>query len=329
MDFRENFTNELYKINESNFNIKALALFNYQYAHNPVYARYAQLVKKTPETVKTIFDIPFIPVSFYKTEKIITGNSNSDFCFYSSGTTDKSTRSKHYVSDLSIYENTFSKIFERQYGPASDYIILALLPSYQENKDSSLLYMIDYLIKKTNSSHSTFISTDYELFLKNIPIYKASYKKLLIIGVAYALLELAEKFSPDLSDFIVMETGGMKGRRKEMIKSEMHDYLKSAFHTQAIHSEYGMTELLSQAYSKKDGIFECPPWMKVLIRQVNDPFDIRDTGRGAANVIDLANIDSCAFIEIQDLANLHENGSFEILGRMDNSEIRGCNLLYA
>lgn len=329
MNFRENFINELYKINESNFNIKALALFNYQYAHNPIYASYANLVKKTPDTIKTIQEIPFLPVSFYKTEKILTGNTTPTNCFYSSGTTDKSTRSKHYVADLLLYEKTFTEIFLRQYGTISDYIILALLPSYQENQDSSLLYMIEHFIKKTGSKHSAFLSTDYDVFIKNIPIYKTSKKKILIIGVAYALLELAEKFSPDLSDFIVMETGGMKGRRAEMIKSEMHEYLKTAFHSKTIHSEYGMTELLSQAYSKENGIFECPSWMKILVRQVNDPFDIRDAGRGALNVIDLANIDSCAFIEIQDLANLHEDGKFEILGRMDNSEMRGCNLLYA
>jgi hypothetical protein len=329
MNFRENFINELYKINESNFNIKALALFNYQYTHNPIYASYANLVKKTPLTVKTIEAIPFLPVSFYKTEKIITGNDTPNTCFYSSGTTDRSARSKHHVSDLLLYEETFTEIFLQQYGSVSDYIILALLPSYQENQDSSLLYMVDNLIRKTNSKHSGFISTNYNEFIENLPVYRSSKKKVLLIGVAYALLELAEKFNPDLSDFIVMETGGMKGRRTEMIKSEMHEYLKTAFNVKSIHSEYGMTELLSQAYSKGNGIFECPSWMKVLTRQVNDPFDIRNTGRGALNVIDMANIDSCAFIEIQDLTYLHEDGKFEILGRMDNSEMRGCNLLYA
>jgi phenylacetate-coenzyme A ligase PaaK-like adenylate-forming protein len=329
MSFRENFIAELYKINESNFNIKALDLFNYQYFNNPVYNRYANLIKKTPESVKNIIDIPFLPVSLYKTEKILTGNATISRCFYSSGTTDKTARSKHYVTDLKLYEDVFTEIFRQQYGDPSDYIILALLPSYEENKDSSLLYMVNALIKMTGSDASGFLSNDHEIFLKNLPTYRTSKKKLLVIGVAHALIELAEKFKPDLSGFIVMETGGMKGRRAEMVKSEMHGYLKSAFNIATVHSEYGMTELLSQAYSKENGIFECPSWMKVLIRQVSDPFDIRKEGRGAINVVDLANIDSCAFIEIEDLANLQPSGKFEILGRMDNSEIRGCNLLYA
>jgi hypothetical protein len=329
MNFRENFIHELYKINESNFNIKALEVFNYQYEQNSVYRRYADLIKKTPANVKTITDLPFLPVTFYKSEKVLTGEQEAKRCFYSSGTTEKASRSKHYLVDPALYEQTFTEIFTRRYGSISDYVLLALLPSYQENQDSSLLYMIDYLIKKTGSEHSAFISTDFESFLTRLPVYRQQKKKLLLIGVAYALLELAEQFKPDLSDFIIMETGGMKGRREEMVKPEMHEFLKSSFNVSEIQSEYGMTELLSQAYSRSNGIFECPSWMKILIRQVNDPFDIRNKGRGALNIIDLANIDSCAFIEIQDLGNLHEDGRFEILGRMDNSELRGCNLLYA
>ena len=328
MNFRENFISQLYKINESNFNKKALELFNYQYSNNIPYARYADSVKKGPAMVKEVTDIPFLPVTFYKTEKIITGGREPKRCFYSSGTTEKTNRSKHYVYDPVLYENVFSEIFSNRYGPVSDYIVLALLPSYQENQDSSLLYMVDYLIKKSGSEFSSFISTDYETFINRLERYRKEKKKLLLIGVAYALLELAEQYGPDLSDFIIMETGGMKGRRAEMIKTEMHEYLKHSFHTSTIHSEYGMTELLSQAYSKENGIFHCPAWMKVLIRQVNDPFDIRTSGRGALNIIDMANVDSCAFIEIQDLASVYSDGSFEILGRMDNSELRGCNLLY-
>ena len=329
MHFRENFISQLYKINESNFNKKALELFNYQYSNNAVYARYADSIKKGPTSVKEITDIPFLPVTFYKTEKIITGPIETKRCFYSSGTTEKSSRSKHYVHDPVLYENVFTEIFSQQYGSISDYIVVALLPSYQENQDSSLLYMVDYLIKKSDSEYSSFISTDYKIFIDRLEEYRKQNKKLLLIGVAYALLELAEQYSPDLSDFIIMETGGMKGRREEMIKAEMHEYLKHSFHSATIHSEYGMTELLSQAYSKENGIFHCPSWMKVLIRQVNDPFDISSSGRGALNIIDMANVDSCAFIEIQDLANIHPDGSFEILGRMDNSELRGCNLLYS
>ncbi len=328
MSFRENFITDLYKINESNFNIKALSLFNYQYSHNSIYNSYANLIRKTPETVKNITDIPFLPVSFYKTEKILTGNTIPSHCFYSSGTTDKSNRSKHYIADLQLYTDVFTCIFTTKYGYPSEYIILALLPSYQENKDSSLLYMVDHLISKTGSEHSSFLSNDYKEFLGKIPFYKATGKKIILLGVAYALLELAE-FNPDLAGFTIMETGGMKGKRKELVKSEMHEYLKTSFHVTTIHSEYGMTELLSQAYSKENGIFECPSWMKVLSRQLNDPFDIRTEGRGALNIIDLANIDSCAFIEIEDMGNIHSNGKFELLGRMDNSEIRGCNLLYA
>jgi hypothetical protein len=329
MNFRENFIHELYKINESNFNKKALELFNYQYTYNPVYARYADSIKKTPDKVKVVTDIPFLPVTFFKTEKVLTGSKLPERCFYSSGTTEKSFRSKHYIQDLSLYENTFLEIFTRKYGPVSDYIILALLPSYQENQDSSLLYMVNSLIQQSGSSYSAFISTDYTSFLRDLPIYRSQKRKIILLGVAYALLELAEKFQPDLSGIIVMETGGMKGRREEMIKEEMHNYLKTSFKVAELHSEYGMTELLSQAYSQKNGVFACPSWMKVLIRQVNDPFDLRMEGRGAINMIDLANIDSCAFIEIQDLAHLKPDGTFEILGRMDNSELRGCNLLYA
>ncbi len=329
MDFRENFVYELYKINESNFNKKALELFNYQYTNNPVYARYAESVKKTPDKITKITEIPFLPVTFYKTERVLTGKSAPQRCFYSSGTTERSLRSKHFVADPSLYERTFMEIFTRQYGPVSDYILLALLPSYQENQDSSLLYMIDHLIRESGSPLSSFISTDYEQFLHQLPVYRAQNKKILLLGVAYALLELAEQFHPDLSDVLVMETGGMKGRRAEMIKHEMHEYLKKQFGVQQIHSEYGMTELLSQAYATADGLFECPPWMKMLVRQVTDPFDLRLAGRGALNIIDLANIDSCAFVEIQDLTSLNADGTFEILGRMDNSELRGCNLLYA
>ncbi|HVE00054.1 MAG TPA: hypothetical protein VNB90_17720 [Cytophagaceae bacterium] len=328
MNFRENFIHELYKISESNFNKKALALFNYQYTNNPVYARYAAMVKKTPAQVNTIFDIPFLPVTFYKTEKIMTGTTDAQRCFYSSGTTEKALRSKHYIADPGLYEQTFAEIFNQRYGSPSDYIILALLPSYQENPDSSLLYMIDHLIAQSGSSYSGFVSTNYNAFLQNLPLYRKQNKKLLLLGVAYALLELAD-LRPDLSDFIIMETGGMKGRREEMVKSEMHLFLQNAFNVSQIHSEYGMTELLSQAYSRGNGIFENPSWMKMLIRQVNDPFDVRPEGRGALNIIDLANIDSCAFVEIQDMAFLHKDGTFEILGRMDNTEMRGCNLLYA
>ncbi len=329
MNLRENFIHELYKINETNFNKKALTLFNYQYTNNPVYARYAVSVKKTPDTVTDITQIPYLPVTFYKTETVLTGTGETKRCFYSSGTTEKALRSKHYVLDPVLYETTFMEIFTKRYGPVSEYIVLALLPSYQENQDSSLLYMVDFLIKKSDSPFSSFVSNDYEALLHTLTLCRKQSKKILLLGVSYALLELAEQHRPDLSDVVVMETGGMKGRRREMIKTEMHEYLKEAFGIAQIHSEYGMTELLSQAYSSKDGIFEPPSWMKMLVRQVNDPFDVQETGRGALNVIDLANIDSCAFIEIQDLAFVHPDGTFEILGRMDNTEVRGCNLLYS
>jgi hypothetical protein len=328
MDFRENFINELFKINESNFNKKALALFNYQFHTNPVYARYARLLNKTPQTVQHLDELPFLPVTFFKSEQVISAGLPPQRCFYSSGTTEKSTRSKHYLADTGLYENVFLTIFEAQYGPVDDYILLALLPSYQENQDSSLLYMIQVMIEKTGNPQSSFLSNDYAAFMRILEASRASGKKILLIGVAYALLELAEHYQPDLSDIIVMETGGMKGRRKEMVKQELHTFLCEKFNVGTIHSEYGMTELLSQAYSKGNGIFENPAWMKVLIRTINDPFEIKTSGRGALNLIDLANIDSCAFIEIQDLAHLHPDGTFEILGRMDNSELRGCNMLH-
>ncbi|HSZ24134.1 MAG TPA: hypothetical protein VK766_00345 [Cytophagaceae bacterium] len=329
MEFRQHFIDELFKINKSNFNKKALALFNYQYTYNAIYKHYVDSLKKNPSSVQSIIDIPYLPVTFFKSEKIITGNFEPAKCFYSSGTTEKSTRSKHYLVDTDLYKKTFSTFFTNQYGPISDYIILALLPSYQENKDSSLLYMVDWLIQETGNVFSSFVSTDFPAFFATLEQCRKQPKKILLIGVSYALLELAEQHHPNLSDCIVMETGGMKGRRAEMIKAEIHEYLKKSFTIENIHSEYGMTELLSQAYSKENGIFQCPSWMKILVRQVNDPFDLRESGRGAVNIIDLANIDSCAFIEIQDLGNLFPDGSFEILGRMDNTEVRGCNLLYA
>ena len=329
MDFRNNFIQDLFKITDSNFNIKALELFKYQYKNNTFYRKFVNSLHRDPDKIEDLSQIPFLPIEFYKSQMVITGTEEYKTVFFSSGTTDIDNKSKHFVKDPDLYEKVFTEIFIRHYGNPADYIILALLPSYQENKSSSLIYMVDSLIRQSGSEHSGFISLNFEKLLTDLPKLRAQHKKIMVFGVAYALLELAEQHAPDLSDVIIIETGGMKGRREEMIKAEMHEYLKQKFQLKEIHSEYGMTELLSQAYSLSKGIFKIPFSMKVLVRDVNDALTIKREGRGGINIIDLANIDSCAFIETQDMGMVMFDGSFEVMGRMDNSDVRGCNLLYS
>lgn len=247
--------------------------------------------------------------------------------FTSSGTTGAKT-SQHVVTDISLYEKSFLKAFEHFYGPVSHYCILALLPAYLEREGSSLVYMVDSLITKSRHSNSGFYLNNLDDLKKQLMLLQKKGQKTLLIGVSFALLDLAETMRFPLKNTIVMETGGMKGRRREMIRSELHQILKNAFGVEQIHSEYGMTELLSQGYSKGHGIFNCPPWMKVLIRDTEDPLSIQKSGKnGGINIIDLANLNSCPFIATQDLGKVHPNGSFEVLGRFDHSDIRGCNLM--
>jgi len=322
-------TSRIFNIKEKDDFLKTtLEVFKYQADKNPVYNLYLKELGNKYNAPERLADIPFLPAGFFRNHKILTGDRPVEMIFQSSGTTG-TTASHHYVADLSLYEKSFYSAFSLFYGDPADYIIYALLPSYAERKNSSLVYMVSHLIKATGSSLSRFYKDDYKKLVEDIIRGRDQRKKLLIIGVSHALLDFAETCNPDLSGIIVMETGGMKGRRKEIIRPELHSLLKEKFNLEAIHSEYGMTELLSQAYSSGEGIFRCPPWMKILIRDPRDPLSIiTEPGRsGGINIIDLANINSCSLIATDDLGKLHEDGSFEVLGRMDNSDIRGCNLL--
>jgi len=309
------------------FNALALEVFKFQFENNKVYRSFCDLLYKHPSDVKTIEEIPFLPIEFFKTRKILSNTENPVICFSSSGTTGSVT-SKHHVVDLGIYEESYLSGFKQFYGAIEGYVVLALLPSYLEREGSSLIYMVDDLIKKSKHPESGFYLDDLDEINEKLIALDKSGQKVLLIGVSFALLDLIEQYQFKLKNTIVMETGGMKGRRKEIIRSELHQLLKEGFGVSEIHSEYGMTELLSQAYSKGNGAFECPLWMKVLTRDTEDPLSIQEVNKtGGINVIDLANINSCSFIATQDLGKIYNDGSFEILGRFDNSDIRGCNLM--
>ncbi|MBS1681894.1 MAG: acyl transferase [Bacteroidetes bacterium] len=321
----QHFLDLLPTINDSNFADIALSVFRFQYKNNVLYRTYSQAVRKVPEAVNSVHDIPFLPIRFFKTHHVISGSWKPETEFTSSATTGAMV-SKHSIENLSFYKKNATAIFTGYYGAVSDYHFLALLPSYLERSGSSLIAMIDHFIK-TDTGHSGFYLNDDEELLLKIDSLRASHKRTMLWGVSFALLDLAEKHKIDLSHCIVMETGGMKGRRKEWVREELHQFLCERFKVKQIHSEYGMTELLSQAYSTGWGYFRCPPRMKVLLRDINDPFSMAGQGKvGAINVIDLANVHSCAFIETEDLGRLKDE-SFEVLGRMDNSDVRGCNLL--
>ncbi len=318
------------------FNIKsqtcfwetALEVFNYQYNNNSVYHDFIKSLGKDPSGIKTPYEIPFLPVEFFRNHKILTCDLPVKMIFESSGTTGVST-GKHFVNDLNLYEESFLKAFRLFYGMPDEFLIAALLPSYTERENSSLVYMADNLIRRSRNPHSGFYKSNIGDLILTIKKAKEEDCKVLLLGVSFALLDLAENYSPDLSGVIVMETGGMKGRRKELTRSELHATLKEKLNVTSIHSEYGMTELLSQAYSKGDGLFYCPPWMKVIIRDPQDPLTLftEPAKTGGINIIDLANMNSCSFIATGDLGRINDDGSFEVLGRFDNSDIRGCNLL--
>ncbi len=313
--------------NDLEFEQLALQVFQYQATNNRVYQEYLEHLKFDISTVKSLTQIPFLPIDFFKSHKVVSTDKEAQAIFTSSGTTGNLT-SRHYVPDLKIYEASFTKGFEQYYGAVSDYCILALLPSYLEREGSSLIYMMEKLIKDSKHEKSGFYLHNHEELIAAITDLKKQNQKILLLGVSFALLDLAEKFQLDLDGVIVMETGGMKGRRKEITREELHAFLTQRLGVEKIHSEYGMTELLSQAYSKGDSLFFTPSWMKIMIRDTYDPFSYEKQGRsGGVNVIDLANIHSCSFIETQDLGRIHADGSFEILGRFDHSDIRGCNLL--
>jgi len=309
------------------FENQAIEIFNFQYQHVEVYRRYVDLLKIDPKTVDSISKIPFLPIQFFKSQKVIASGYTEEIVFTSSGTTGSET-SRHYVASTELYKKSYLNGFQHFYGDVEEFCILALLPAYLERTGSSLVYMVDGLIKQSGNENGGFYLNQHDELIEKLKALDGAGQKCILIGVSFALLELAEKYNLNLQNTIVMETGGMKGRRKEIIRSELHEILTKAFGLKSIHSEYGMTELLSQAYSKGDGIFQCPPWMRILIRETNDPLSIAPIGTsGGINIIDLANVYSCSFIQTQDLGRLHPDGSFEVLGRMDTAPIRGCNLL--
>lgn len=311
----------------SEFTTTALTVFKHQFANNKVYRSFCDLINVHPSDVKTIEQIPFLPIQFFKNREVLSSADEIQETFTSSGTTGNTT-SKHFVTDVSWYEESYLKSFEHFYGDIEEYVVLALLPNYLERKGSSLIYMVDDLIQRSKHPESGFYLNNLnELSQKLIQLDK-QHKKILLIGVSFALLDLVEQHKFNLSNTIVMETGGMKGRRKELIRNELHSILSKGFSVKNIHSEYGMTELLSQAYSKGNGVFNCPPWMKVLTRDTEDALTILSKEKsGGINVIDLANYNSCSFIATQDLGKVYNDNSFEIIGRFDNSDIRGCNLM--
>nr|WP_297306998.1 acyl transferase [uncultured Flavobacterium sp.] len=309
------------------FHKTTMKVFRYQFEHNEVYQKYCLLLQKDPSNVKHLTEIPFLPIEFFKTKEIISSLDPIQETFTSSGTTGMAT-SKHHVTDLSYYEYSFRNGFSKFYGNIEDYAVLALLPSYLERDGSSLIYMVNDLIEGSNHPDSGFYLNDYEALAKKLIELDSDGQNVLLIGVTYALLDLIELQKFELKNTIIMETGGMKGKRKEMIREELHQLLSEGFGVPKIHSEYGMTELLSQAYSLGDGIFECPPWMDIIIRDTEDPLTILEDGKtGGINVIDLANFNSCSFIATQDLGKKYPDYSFEVLGRFDSSDVRGCNLM--
>ena len=305
----------------------AFSVFKHQFEHNKVYRSFCDLLYKHPSDITHINDIPFLPIQFFKSHAVVSQQGTSELIFSSSGTTGNNT-SKHMVVDPSIYEKSYLRAFYGSYGDIEEYTVLALLPSYLERQGSSLIYMVNDLIKRSKKPASGFYLNNFDELASVLKNLDAKGEKVLLIGVSFALLDLVEKYHFKLKNTVIMETGGMKGRRKELIRADLHAILCNGFGVSTIHSEYGMTELLSQAYSKGEGVFKCPPWMKVYTRDPEDPLQILPHNRtGGVNVIDLANINSCSFIATQDLGKTFENETFEILGRFDHSDIRGCNLL--
>lgn len=327
MNTFKSFESQLYSVNESSFEDIALSLFRFQARNNPIYQKYIRNLAVNIDKIHTVSTIPFLPISFFKTQTIKTGTWEAETTFTSSGTTGATT-STHLIGNLQFYLDHSVRCFEHFFGSIKNYHFLALLPSYLERTNSSLVAMIDHFIKVSGSSHSGFYLHDVDKLLNDLKLLTNDSKKVILWGVSFALLDLAERYQPNLEHCIIFETGGMKGRRKEITRDELHSILSKQLNVNKIYSEYGMTELLSQSYSKGEALFFCPPWMKIVGRDITDPLEkgLHNQTCGI-NVIDLANWHSVSFIETEDMGKCYENGTFEVLGRLDNSEVRGCNLM--
>lgn len=324
------FEDKVFSVNDQQFEQLALDIFRFQSEHNPVYSRFVSALNIQPSSVKSILEIPYLPIQAFKTHQVQTTSFEPTTYFESSGTT-QTLQSRHYIRDLEIYRKSFIEAFRIFYGEPRDWVIIGLLPSYLERQNSSLVMMVDELIRMTGQSSSGFYLDEHDRLADVLSRLEEKRQKTLLIGVAFGLLDFADKYPMQLQHTVVMETGGMKGRKKELIRDELHSLIKNAFNIAQVHSEYGMTELLSQAYSTGKGLFQSPPWMKILTRQEDDPKQLDEGGgkttTGLINVIDLANIYSCSFIATEDVGRIHADGRFEVLGRVDNSDIRGCSLL--
>lgn len=317
---------KIFGLQPAGFEALALQTYVYQYTYNSIYAQYANAVGRSPANVISLTDIPFLPIRFFKSHQVVCGQFIPEAVFESSGTT-QTINSRHYVKSLELYRQSFLRAFRIFYGDVKDYCIIGLLPSYLERSNSSLVVMADELIRQSTHADSGFYLYEHEKLSSVLQALEQKKQKTLLIGVTFALLDFAEKQQLHLQHTIVMETGGMKGRREEWTRQQVHHFLFERLGVKTIHSEYGMTELLSQAYSFGDGIFSCPPWMKIVLREEDDPFAIQRNGTGIINVIDLANIDSCSFIATDDAGRLQADESFEVIGRTDNSDLRGCSLM--
>lgn len=325
--FQEKPINYIKGINEASFEDIALQLFIYQYHNNSIYRDYVNALKINPEHVDSILKVPFLPVSFYKTHEVVSGNIHNDALLFESSSTTSDTPAKHYVIDRKLYEYSLLRGFNEFYGNLENYVIVALLPSYLQRKNASLVYMAQKLMNASGHGENGFYLDEYDQLYELLKTTEQRKQQVLLIGVTFALLDFAEQYPMHLNYTTIMETGGMKGRRKEMIREEVHSYLKLQFGVDAIHSEYGMTELLSQAYAIHDGLFKTSSTMKVLVRDINNPLDVATVGQGCLNVIDLANVHSCAFVATDDIGKVYIDSTFEVLGRADNSVLRGCNLM--
>lgn len=323
---------KIFSINEQGFEALALDIFRFQCTANQLYGSFVKTLGVNPEEVGAVADIPFMPISFFKGHEVVSGSFIAETMFESSGTT-QTGNSRHFVKSLALYRESFRKAFELFYGSPREWCIIGLLPAYLERQHSSLVVMVDELIKQSGHPNSGFYLYDHKALMEVIARNERTGQKTLLIGVTFALLDLAEKFKMPFKNVTVMETGGMKGRRKELTREEVHTALKNAWGLSSIHSEYGMTELLSQAYSAGEGLYHCPTWMRIILREEDDPLSVKIAHskkiiNGLINVIDLANIYSCSFIATDDIGKLHSNGAFEVIGRMDSSDVRGCSLMY-